>query len=219
MALAAEARVNEVVVVGTSSGGLEALRTLASGLPRDFPSPICVVIHTSADSPGFVHEIVGRVTALATVLVRESCRAEPGTIYFAPPDHHLLIGPDGMRVTKGPKENRFRPAIDPLFRTASEVCGPGAIGVILTGNLDDGTAGLAAIKARGGTAVVQDPRDALFPAMPQNALSQVQVDYCVPLAKIAPLLIELTRRTRTTPALPAYDATTHNPSTPTAPVI
>lgn len=210
---------NEVVVVGTSSGGVEALRTLAGGLPRDFPSPICVVIHTSPDSPGFIHEIVGRATALATVLVREFSRPEPGTIYFAPPDYHLLIEPDGVRVTKGPKENRFRPAIDPLFRTAAEVYGPGAIGVILTGNLDDGTAGLAAIKTRGGTAIVQDPRDALFPAMPQNALSHVQVDYCVPLANIAPLLIELTRRTRTTPALAASHVTTHNPSTPTAPVI
>src|SRR5439155_18554842 len=92
------------------------------------------------------------------------------------------------------KENRFRPAIDPLFRSAAQVFGPAAIGVVLTGNLDDGTAGLAAIKQLGGTAIVQDPRDAMFPSMPQSALNHVRVDYCVPLAEIPAVLVDLTRQ-------------------------
>jgi two-component system chemotaxis response regulator CheB len=194
IAFSGEAGLDRIVLVGTSSGGLEALRAMAGRLPADFPSAICVVIHTAPDSPGVIPEIIGRVTRLKTVTVFESARLEAGTIYFPPPDSHLVVEPNHARATKGPKENRFRPAIDPLFRTAAQSYGSAAIGVILTGNLDDGTAGLAAIRQRGGTAVVQDPRDALFPAMPQSALLHVNVDYCVPLQKIAPLLIELTRQ-------------------------
>jgi two-component system chemotaxis response regulator CheB len=186
--------VDRIVVVGTSSGGLEALRAMAEKLPADFPSAICVVIHTAPDSPGMIPEIVGRVTRLKTVTVFESAQLEPGTIYFPPPDRHLVVEPNHARAIRGPKENLFRPAIDPLFRTAAQSYGPAAIGVILTGNLNDGTDGLAAIRQRGGTAVVQDPREALFPAMPQSALLHVNVDYCVPLKEIAPLLIELTRQ-------------------------
>ena len=185
---------DRIVVVGTSSGGLDALRTVAGNLTPDFPAPICAVVHTSPDSPGLIHEIVGRATSLPTVSLRNSAKLEAGTIYFPPPDCHLVVEPSRVRATKGPKENRFRPAIDPLFRTAAQVFGPAAIGVILTGNLDDGTAGLAAIKKLGGKTVVQDPRDALFPAMPQSALSHVEVDYCVPLNKIAPVLVDLTRQ-------------------------
>jgi two-component system chemotaxis response regulator CheB len=147
----------------------------------------------SADSPGIIPEIIGRATRLKAVSTSTSDSLEAGTVYFPAPDCHLIIEPNGVRATKGPPENRFRPAIDPLFRTAAQVYGPGVIGVILTGNLDDGTAGLATIKELGGTAVVQDPRDALFPAMPQSALRQVKVDYCVPLDKMAALLLELTR--------------------------
>src|SRR5262245_47729769 len=169
------------------------MRSLAGPLPADFPSPICVVIHTSPDSPGVIHEIVGRATKLRTVATQHSNSLEAGKIYFAPPDCHLVVEPNRVRATKGPKENRFRPAIDPLFRTAAQVFGPAAIGVILTGNLDDGTAGLAAIKQLGGTTIVQDPRDALFPAMPQSALSHVAVDYCLPLDEMPPLLMDLTR--------------------------
>ena len=193
---------NRIVVVGTSSGGLDALRTVAGNLTSDFPAPICAVVHTAPDSPGLIHEIVGRATSLTTVSLRNSAKLEAGTIYFPPPDCHLVVEPSRVRATKGPKENRFRPAIDPLFRTAAQVFGPAAIGVILTGNLDDGTAGLAAIKKLGGKAVVQDPRDALFPDMPQSALSHVEVDYCVPLNKIAPLLVDLTRQSIPAAAVP-----------------
>src|SRR5688500_1144582 len=110
---------------------------------------------------------------------------------LAQPDHHLLIEDGHMRVMRGPKENRHRPAIDPLFRSAALAYGPRVIGVVLTGSLDDGTAGLAAIKLRGGVAVVQDPNDAFYPSMPQNALENVAVDVCLPLAEIGPRLAQL----------------------------
>jgi two-component system chemotaxis response regulator CheB len=110
----------------------------------------------------------------------------------APPDFHLVVEPGIVRVTKGPRENRFRPAIDPLFRSAGQVYGPAAIGVILTGSLDDGTDWLSAIKRLGGCAIVQDPMEALFPSMPQHAIDHVEVDYILPLAQIAPMLVRLT---------------------------
>jgi two-component system, chemotaxis family, protein-glutamate methylesterase/glutaminase len=194
---------DRIVVIGTSSGGLEALRTLAAGLRPDFSAPICIVIHTAPDSPGVAHEIIGKVTLLKAVSARNMERLEAGKIYVAPPDCHLLVEPNRLRLTRGPKQNRFRPAIDPLFRTAARAFGPAAIGVILTGNLDDGTAGLSAIKQLGGIAIVQDPRDALFPSMPQSALFHVKADYCVPLDRIAAVLGHLTRQsvTATTPPI------------------
>jgi two-component system, chemotaxis family, protein-glutamate methylesterase/glutaminase len=192
----------QIVVIGASSGGLDAVRELAGALPHEFAAPICVVIHTSADSPGIIPQFVGRETGLVTVALRHAEKLEHGKIYFPPPDCHLIVEPGRVRATKGPKENRFRPAIDPLFRTAAQVFGPATIGVILTGNLDDGTAGLAAIKRLGGRAIVQDPRDALFPGMPQSALAHVTVDYCVPLREIAPLLVDLTERPVTAPTVP-----------------
>src|SRR6266446_3757140 len=185
---------DRIVVIGTSAGGIDALRVLVAGLPAEFNAPICVVLHTSPDSPGVLHEILNRVTPLEAVNAKNEEQLKPGRIYVAPPDWHLLVEPGRVCITKGPKENRFRPAIDPLFRSAAQVFGPGAIGVVLTGNLDDGTAGLAAIKQLGGTAIVQDPADAMFPSMPQSALHHVKVDYSVPLALIPTLLTDLTRQ-------------------------
>jgi two-component system chemotaxis response regulator CheB len=181
-----------LVVIGTSAGGIEALRAVADGLPDDFPAAIAVVVHTAPESPGVLHEILDRSGPLTAVNPRNLERLRPGQIYVAPPDHHLTIEPGRVRVTKGPKENGFRPAIDPLFRSAAQVYGPAAIGVILTGSLDDGTAGLWAIKQLGGIAIVQDPSDALFPSMPQSALHHVKADYIVPLKELAPLLVRLT---------------------------
>jgi two-component system chemotaxis response regulator CheB len=180
-----------IVVVGTSGGGIEALRTLVSGLPADFQPPICVVLHTSPQAPGILADILNRAGPLNATNAVNGERLQPGRIYVAPPDYHLIVEPGKVRVTKGPRENRFRPAIDPLFRSAAQVHGPAAIGVLLTGSLDDGTAGLWAIKQLSGTAIVQDPADALFSSMPQNAINHVQVDHIVPLARIAPLLVEL----------------------------
>ena len=183
-----------IVVIGASAGGIEALRELVRGLPAEFPAPIAVVLHTSPQAPGVLHDILDRSGPLAGTDPGNGDRLRAGHIYVAPPDHHLLIEPGRIRLSRGPKENRFRPAIDPLFRTAAQVYGPAAIGVILTGNLDDGTAGLWAIKQLGGTAVVQDPADALFPSMPLSAARHVSVDYCVPLREMPALLTGLAAR-------------------------
>ena len=185
-------RAKHLVVVGTSAGGLEALRALVAALPATFPAPICVVMHTSPQSPGVLPEILQRSGSLTASNARNAERLLPGHIYVAPPDCHLVVEPGSVRVTKGPKENRFRPAVDPLFRSAAQVFGPAAIGVILTGNLDDGAAGLWAIKRLGGIAVVQDPADAMFPSMPLHALARVDADHVVPIAELAPLLMRLT---------------------------
>lgn len=185
-------RTNQIVVIGASAGGIEALRELVAGLPAGFPAPICVVLHTTPQAPGVLDAILTRAGKLPAQNARDCDRLAPGHIYVAPPDCHLLVEPGKVRVTKGPRENRFRPAIDPLFRSAAQVYGPATIGVVLTGNLDDGTAGLWAVKQLGGTAIVQDPHDALFPGMPLSALRHVRVDYSVPLAELTPLLVQLT---------------------------
>src|SRR5687768_9810566 len=169
-------RTKQVVVVGASAGGIEALRELVAGLPADFPAPVCIVLHTAPQAPGVLDSILSRSGPLPARNAADRDRLEPGRIYIAPPDCHLLVEPGRTRVTKGPRENRFRPAIDPLFRSAAQVFGPGAIGVVLTGSLDDGTSGLDVIKRLGGTAVVQDPVDALYPSMPQSAIDHVEVD-------------------------------------------
>jgi two-component system, chemotaxis family, protein-glutamate methylesterase/glutaminase len=185
--------VNErIVVIGTSAGGLETLRTLVAALPGDFAAPICIVMHTAPEAPRVLHEILARSGRLPAVSVAKSERLTSRRIYVAPPDCHLVIEPGRVRATKGPRENRFRPAIDPLFRSAAQVYGPAAVGVILTGNLDDGTAGLATIKQLGGIAVVQDPADALFPSMPLSALQHVKVDHQSSLADLPDLLVRLT---------------------------
>jgi two-component system, chemotaxis family, protein-glutamate methylesterase/glutaminase len=182
----------DIIVIGTSAGGLEALRMIAGGLPKEFPASVFVVLHTSPQSPGILAEILDRAGALPAMNAVDKERIQPGRIYVAPPDHHLIIEPNRVRLTRGPKENRFRPAVDPLFRSAAQVYGPRVIGVILTGNLDDGTAGLWAVKQLGGTSVVQDPQEAVAPSMPRNAMRHARVDHCLPLAEIAPLLVRLT---------------------------
>src|SRR5262245_27121319 len=131
-----------IVVMGASAGGIDALRTLLAEVPATFAAPICVVIHTSADSPGVMAGILGRGSHLPVSMAADYSRLQPGHVYVAAPDRHLLLEPGRVRVTKGPREHGFRPAIDPLFRSAAQVFGPAAVGVILTGNLDDGTAGL-----------------------------------------------------------------------------
>jgi two-component system, chemotaxis family, protein-glutamate methylesterase/glutaminase len=182
----------DIIVVGASVGGIEALRAIAGGLPKEFPASVFVVLHTSPEAPGILAEIINRAGALPAAYAADEERIQPGRIYVAPPARHLIIEPNRLRLTRGPKENRFRPAVDPLFRSAAQVYGPRVIGVILTGYLDDGTAGLWAVKQLGGTAIVQDPREALAPSMPASAFRQVRVDYCLPIAEIAPLLVSLT---------------------------
>jgi two-component system chemotaxis response regulator CheB len=184
--------VEHVVAVGGSAGAIDVVRLILGQLPGTFPAAVLVVIHTSAQSPGVLDDILGRASPLPVTQARQGQRLRPGYVYVAPPDRHIVLEPGVIRTTKGPRENRFRPAIDPLFRSAAQVYGPRAIGVIVTGQLDDGTAGLWAIKQLGGVTIVQDPHEAEFPSMPQSASEHVKVDYVVPLVDIAPLLLALT---------------------------
>jgi len=176
-----------IIVVGASTGGVEALWTLASGLPPDLPAAVFVVLHTTAQ-PSVLPDILARAGPLPVALVADGSPIEAGHLYVAPAGHHLLVSREHIHVVEGPRENGFRPAIDPLFRSAGRAYGPRAIGVILSGMLDDGTAGLLAIKAHGGLAVVQDPADAIAPSMPQSALTFVEVDYTVAITEMGQLL-------------------------------
>lgn len=181
----------QVIVIGASAGGIDALRIIIGALPADFAPAIFVVLHTAADSPGILASILQRAGRLPAVSVTTRDSIRPGTIYVAAPDRHLLVDAHRALATRGPKENRFRPAVDPLFRSAAQAFGRGAVGVVLSGGLDDGSAGLLAIKRQGGIAIVQDPDTALNPSMPQNAMRAVEVDHCVPVEAIAPLLVRL----------------------------
>jgi two-component system, chemotaxis family, protein-glutamate methylesterase/glutaminase len=193
----------DIVVIGASAGGVEALRTIAADLTADFPAAIFVVMHSGPESPGILHDIIDRAGPLPAVSPSNKERIQPGKIYVAPPDWHLLLEPGVICLSRGPKENRFRPAIDPLFRSAARVYGPRVIGVILTGGLDDGTAGLWAVKKLGGTAIIQDPNDAVYPSMPLNASRYVSVDYEVPLKDMASLLVQLAQ-------LPVHEKEIHD---------
>jgi two-component system chemotaxis response regulator CheB len=185
-----------LVVIGTSTGGLEALRTVVGALPADFPTPICVVRHMARDSPAILHQILSKAGRLRAVQATSGMALTSGTIYVPPPDYHLIVEEGVVLTASGPRENGFRPAIDPLFRAAALSYGPRAIGVVLTGGLDDGTSGLWDIKQQGGTAVVQHPDDALVPSMPLNAIQHVPVDHIVKIVDLAPLLVELTAPSR-----------------------
>jgi two-component system chemotaxis response regulator CheB len=181
-------------------------------LPADLPAAVFVVLHTHPTSPGYLPHILARSGPLPAAHAEDGEPIAPGRIYVAPPDHHLLIEDGHVRLTKGPKENRSRPAVDPLFRSAAYFHGPRVIGVVLSGMLDDGTAGLWAIKDRGGLAVVQDPDEAQFASMPESALRHVQVDYRLPAAAIGPALAQLTAEPfppqRPAPAPEALEAET-----------
>jgi two-component system, chemotaxis family, protein-glutamate methylesterase/glutaminase len=182
----------DIVVVGASAGGIEALQKLVAALPKDYKGTIFVVIHTGATSPNILDKILERAGPLPATNAQSWEPIRPGHIYVAPADHHLLLDASGyLRTSRGPKENRFRPAIDVLFRSAAQAFDGRVIGVVLTGFLDDGTAGLWAVKACGGTAIVQHPEEAVAPSMPLNALKHVEVDHVVNLSKIGPLLVRL----------------------------
>ncbi len=185
----------DIVVIGASAGGLEALDQLIGQLPTDLPAAIFIVQHMAPEnSGGALLHVLGKHKAFACKLASDGEAFEEGRIYIAPPDYHLLVKRRTLLVTKGARENRYRPAIDPLFRSAAVTHGPRVIGVVLTGMLDDGTTGLTAIKKCGGIAVVQDPKDAAYPDMPQSALNNSEnVDHCVPVAEMGRLLERLTR--------------------------
>lgn len=180
-----------IIVIGASAGGVEALSAFVAGLPADFPAAIFIVLHLAAFQKSLLPDILARKGELPVCHALHGEPIKMGQIYIAPPDMHLTIHNGTVAVMRGPKENGHRPAVDPLFRTAARAYGPRVIGVILTGALDCGVAGMMKIKASGGTAVVQDPDEAYCPDMPVNALRHVVVDHIVGIKELAPLLIKL----------------------------
>jgi two-component system, chemotaxis family, protein-glutamate methylesterase/glutaminase len=186
----------DIIVIGASIGGVTALRTLFQSFPADFPAAIFVVQHVSPLQPSFLPAILQGQTGLHVAHAEDDEPIRAGRAYVAPPNHHLVIEPGHMHLTLGPRENRSRPSINTLFRSAALAYGPQVIGVILTGSLDDGTAGLWEIKRRGGVAVVQSPEDAECRQMPAEAINNVHVDYQVPIREMGALLSMLVGRVR-----------------------
>ncbi|MEH2071598.1 MAG: chemotaxis protein CheB [Nostoc sp.] len=183
---------HDLIVIGTSAGGVEALTYLVRQLPADLNAAVIVVLHVATQSPNVLHYILNSAGNLPAFLAEDGEAIKTGQIYVAPADYHLLVKPGYLQLTRGPKENHHRPAIDPLFRTAARAYGQRTIAVVLTGMLDDGTAGLTAVKMRGGIAVVQNPDDALYPGMPNSAIANVEdIDYILPLSKIPSILVAL----------------------------
>lgn len=180
---------HDIIVIGASAGGLEPLRQLLREVPKDLPASIFIVMHVG--SPSLLPAILARVSALPVKPAKSGELIERGRVYVAEPGRHLLLHDDHILLRRGPRENMARPAIDPLFRSAACSFGARVIGIVLSGALDDGTAGLAAIKRCGGLAVVQDPKDAAVPSMPEAALAHVAIDHCVKIDAIAELLAGL----------------------------
>jgi two-component system chemotaxis response regulator CheB len=180
-----------LVVMGASAGGVEVLIRIIAGLPENFPAAVCIVLHTSPTSPSILPELLDRAGPLAAATAKNGETLRNARVYVAPPDQHLLIKDSRIHLTRGPRENGFRPAVDTLFRSAAEARGPAVIGVVLSGSLDDGTIGLDEIHRAGGIAVVQDPHEAAFPSMPTSAIRAVEVDHIAPTTEIPALLTQL----------------------------
>src|SRR5437660_7499134 len=181
----------DIIVIGASAGGVAALQEVVARLPEDLPATVLIVVHVPAWYPSVLPKILSRAGPLRASHARDGEAIECGRIYVAPPDHHLLISDGRLRLARGPRENHNRPAIDPLFRSAADAFGARVIGVVLSGSLGDGTAGLQAVKTAGGVAAVQDPSEAAFPDMPASALAWVKMDHCAAIEDIGPLLARL----------------------------
>jgi two-component system chemotaxis response regulator CheB len=172
-----ESGLRALVAVGASAGGVAALQGLVAGLPPDLPAALLVVLHLPAGSASALASILDRAGPLPAQEAEHGMPLEAGRIYTAVPDHHLLAVDSHACLSRGPTENGSRPAVDALFRSVALAYGPSAVGVVLSGALDDGTAGIAAIKTRGGVAIVQDPAEAAYRGMPESARSHVPVDH------------------------------------------
>jgi two-component system, chemotaxis family, protein-glutamate methylesterase/glutaminase len=200
-----------VVVVGASAGGVEALAAFVGALAAETPQAVCVVLHVSPSSPSAMPDILGRATRMPVHRTRDGEALLCGHVYVAPPDHHLEVERGRIRLTQAPRENGHRPAIDATMRTAAATYGYRVVGVVLSGSRDDGTAGLAAIKQRGGAALVQDPEEALYSSMPSSAIAHVDVDAVLRLDEMAGWLA--THRPQTPPP-PGGAHPTDDPPTP-----
>lgn len=181
----------DVIAIGGSLGAVDAVKQLLRDLPTGFDASIFVVIHVGARGKNLLAGIFGEHAAMPVSTATDGERVKQGHAYIAPADHHLLVMDGVMRLGRGPRENLSRPALDPLFRSVGICYGPRAIGVVLSGRLNDGAAGLADLKRCGGMAVVQNPGDAIAPDMPLGALSAAKVDYRAPLADLPSLLPRL----------------------------
>jgi two-component system, chemotaxis family, protein-glutamate methylesterase/glutaminase len=186
----------KIVLLGGSAGAIEATSTILRAIPPDIPAAFFVVVHLNPTVPSLLAGILARRIQLRVADAFDNTVIEAGTVYVAPPDRHLTIFEDRVRLGRGPRENGFRPAVDPLFRSAAASIGEGVIGVVLTGNLDDGTTGLIAIKQAGGIAIVQDPAEALYPSMPASAIQEATVDYVLPINAIGDRIVALVNESR-----------------------
>ena len=184
----------DIVVIGASAGGIQALTTLVAGLPRAFPASLLVVVHIPPYAVSRLPEILSRSGPLPATHAQHGEVLEPGRIYVAPPDRHLLVRTGWIELSRGPRENHARPAIDPLFRTAARAYGSRVIGIVLSGALYDGSMGLLAIKTRGGMAIVQDPKEAIVDSMPRRAIERVAAEHILQVADIAAALTDLVRQ-------------------------
>ena len=184
----------DIVVVGASAGGLTPLKTFVSSLPADFPGSIFIVLHIPPFSESRLALILSKAGPLKAVQPKDGEEIKSGIIYVAANDHHLLLEGSKVIMKKGPKENRFRPSIDALFRSAAYVYGNRVIGIVLSGLLNDGTSGLWSIKRMGGITIIQDPEDADFPQMPLNVLEYVEVNHTMPVAEMGQFVAALVNK-------------------------
>ena len=183
----------DIIVIGASAGGVQALSALVADLSPNLPAAVFIVLHVSANVPSLLPDILARECELEVAHAIEREPIMRRRVYIAPPDQHLIIEDGRVRLVHGPKENLHRPSIDALFRSAARWGGPRVIGVVLTGALDDGKVGMRAVQQRGGITIVQDPLEAPFPSMPMSVMRDIRVDYSLPLREIAPLLNTLSR--------------------------
>ncbi|MGH6671308.1 MAG: chemotaxis protein CheB [Xanthobacteraceae bacterium] len=181
----------DVLAIGTSAGGVQALLFLARNFPSDFPASVLITIHLPSHVRSSLDQILSRAGPLPAVFASDGETIRRAHIYIAPPDRHLLLDGDRLALGSGPRENNSRPAIDPMLRSAAVCCGARAVGVVLTGTLGDGASGLWAVRQCGGLTVVQDPHDAAFPEMPLTALNRTKADHVVRLAHMPALLASL----------------------------
>lgn len=182
---------HDIILIGASAGGVAALMKLAKQLPADLPASVFVVVHYPSSFRSNLPEVLCNHGPLPVGWASDGQVIQPGRMYVAPPDFHLLLDGESIHLWRGPKENRFRPAINALFRSAAVTFGPRVAGVVLTGLLDDGATGMWWVKKHGGVTVVQDPAETPFPDMIQNAMEQVEVDYVVSISKLGGLLVQL----------------------------
>ncbi len=182
---------NRLILIGASAGGVEALPRVVATLPKGILACVVIVLHVGKTS--MLPQLLSRSTPLPVRHAKDGDRIEKGRIYVAPPNFHMLVKPGHLHVIMGPKENYCRPAINPVFRTAATAYGKRAVGVILTGFLDDGAIGLKTIKHNGGITIVQDPEDASAPDMPLNAIRKDEVDHVLRLSELGPFLVNLSK--------------------------